>query len=242
VEYNIGTWKRVRVLYCNFLLRSRAPQKVPWVEIPPFPPFIMTNKKQALLFLDMEFTGFENHPNQAWEIGWILDVDGQIVSQQSYYLYHTTEASDWVRKNTLYNKIFDKSIKAKMYQEINNCIPVSMKTALSELLLDLSTHKMQYDVYVIGAAIEGDHRYLLNAAKEHGFDLGLHWRAIDLSNVFLGYMWAQGKPLAAPLAVVKMMRELGLESIGKRHTVDVDNEDLRRVYYAMQPKKEDVNG
>jgi hypothetical protein len=91
---------------------------------------------------------------------------------------------------------------------------------------------------VTGAAIEGDLRYLLEEAKTLGFDLGLHWRAIDLSNVFLGYVWAQGHPLAAPMAVVKMLDYFGVQSHGKRHTVDVDNEDLRRLYYLMHPRME----
>lgn len=187
---------------------------------------IASQKKTALLFLDMEFTGFENNPNDPWEIGWLLDVDGTIVAQQNHYISHRGVASAWVLKNTMYNKIFTP----------NTTYTIENRQTCYELLLkDLQAIDLSvYDIYIVGAAVEGDFRVLKERAKEFDIEFPIHWRSIDLSSAFYGYMFAKGHVLQSPLNVNKMMKILGLKSDGKKHTTNTDNEDLRNVYYALK--------
>jgi len=186
---------------------------------------IAQQKKTALLFLDMEFTNIHDEHNGAWEIGYILDVDGTIIAQENCYLRHSGNPSDWVLKNTLYKKVFKDGMSATTSM---NEVLLQLQETLSKINLE------EYDIVVIGASVEGDFKYLTEQTKRHNIILPLHWRVLDVSNIFLGYMWAKGEQLNAPIAVIKMLRILGLKSTGKRHTVNTDNEDLRNIYYVLK--------
>jgi len=189
----------------------------------------MNNKKIGLLFLDAEFTGLPHatRPPDMWEVGWLLDIDGQIIDQQNFYLRHDNDRiTSWVLKNTLYKKIFLSDNNNQEYTLMH-------LSKVSDILIDvLSKYTEESDIYAVGSQIHADLEHLF--WENQDLRKYIHWRNIDIAQMFFGYTLAKGDTeIKSPVNVPKMLKYFNLKTSGKRHTVNTDNADLRNIYYKM---------
>jgi hypothetical protein len=182
--------------------------------------------KVAPLFLDLEFTDLDPDDNEIWEIGWILDVEGQTVSCQNWTVEHTAQASQWVLRNSSYTERILKPRAAGIR------LP-ELSEALEALDEDIKAIGVDYSVYIVGACPIYDMEYLRRAYKKYGRKFLFHWRPIAIESVFLGYQNAKGIKTDAPIATAKMMKTFGFTESTDKHSTQGDNEEVRRLYYEL---------